>query len=174
MAIANRGNEKVEKLYQAYSDTVYRIGILYMGNEQEAYDVVQDVFLKLLCHPRQFKDEEHEKAWILRVAINQCKDQLKSHWRKKRISWNEYQEGNKILPEDAAGGTEGHLEEKELIMEAVMQLPDIYKEVVLLHYYEGYQAEEIARVLHRNPSTIRSRLQKARELLKKSLKGEFL
>ncbi len=172
MAIATQ--DDVEKLYRKFGDMVYRVGVLYLRNEQEAYDVVQDVFLKLLCHPRQFEDEEHEKAWFLRVAINRCKDQLKSRWHKRRVTWNEYQEESRMLPEDTAESTEGHLEEKELIMEAVMKLPDIYKEVVLLHYYEGYQAEEIARVLHRNPSTIRSRLQKARELLKKSLKGEYL
>lgn len=81
-------------MYQKYSDMVFRVGVLYMRNEQESYDIVQDVFLKLLCHPKQFEDEEQEKAWILRVAINRCKDQLKSFWRKKRISWQEYQNGS--------------------------------------------------------------------------------
>ena len=171
MAIANRDRSNVERLYLSYSDTVFRIGVLYMGNEQEAHDIVQDVFLKLLSHPRRFEDEEHEKAWILRVAINRCKDQLKSHWKKKRISWNEYQERIAFSAEDTR---REHWEEQQIIMDAVMKLPDIYKEVVLLHYYEGYKAEEIAGIMHRNPSTVRSRLQKARELLKESLKEGLL
>ena len=91
--IKNSHMEWVEMLYQKYSDMVFRTGVIYLKSEQEAYDIVQEVFLKLLNHPRQFKDEDHEKAWILRVAINCCKDLLKSSWRKKRISWDEYEDG---------------------------------------------------------------------------------
>lgn len=173
MDIAKHSSETVEKLYQMYCDAVYRIGVVYMGNEQEAYDIVQDVFLKLLCHPRQFQDEQHEKAWILRTAINQCKDQLKSHWRKKRVSWSEYQEGAACFAENSDSSMGPRWEERQVIMDAVLQLPEHYKEVILLHYYEGYKTEEIARVMHRNPSTVRSRLQKARECLKKILKEEL-
>lgn len=165
--IGNQSGARVEGLYQKYSDMVYRIGMLYMRDEQEACDIVQDVFLKLLCHPKRFGDEEHEKAWILRVAINRCKDQLKTRWRKKRVSWNEYQKGAETRLED-----EG--DEKQIVISAVMELPDIYKDVIFLFYYEGYKTEEIAQIIHRNPSTVRSRLQKARELLKESLKGDLL
>ncbi len=163
----------VEKLYQKYSDMVFRVGVLYMRNEQESYDIVQDLFLKLLCHPKQFEDEEQEKAWILRVAINRCKDQLKSFWRKKRISWQEYQNGSANGGE-GIGYSDDFSDERQMVMSAVQNLPDIYKEVIYLFYYEGYKAEEIARLMRRNPSTVRSRLQKARELLKKSLKGDLL
>lgn len=163
--------ERVESLYQKYCDAVFRVGMTYMNSEQEAYDIVQEVFLKLINHCGQFRDENHERAWLLRVAINCCKDQLKSRWRKKRISWNEYED--ELSSADARDNVSGvALEDRQLILSAVRSLPDIYKEVVILYYYEGYRAEEIARLIHKKPSTVRTRLQKAREQLKQLLKGE--
>lgn len=170
--IDKTSTDNIQKLYHKYSDMVFRVGVLYMKNEQEAYDIVQEVFLKFLKHSKQFQDEEHEKAWFLRVAINSCKDQLKSHWRKKRVSWNDYQNGAELTAGDITAKSNGNSDMKHIVLSAVMNLPDIYKDVIFLYYYEGYSTEEIAQIVHRNPSTIRSRLQKARELLKKSLKEE--
>lgn len=170
---SNRTKDRVdvEKLFEKYSDMVYRIGTLYMKNQHEAYDIVQDVFLSLLLHPRHFKDEEQEKAWILRVAINRCKDQLKSFWRRNRVSWNEYQ-----TTSESDGENVSRMEEQftrtQPVIAAIRNLPDIYREVIFLFYYEGYKAEEIAHIIHKNPSTVRTRLQKARELIKKSLEME--
>lgn len=172
--IKNSHMEWVEMLYQKYSDMVFRTGVIYLKSEQEAYDIVQEVFLKLLNHPRQFKDEDHEKAWILRVAINCCKDLLKSSWRKKRISWDEYEDGGEsyIRGWEDDGGRE--LETKHMVLDAIRNLPAMYREVIYLFYYEEYTAEEIGRLIHKNASTIRSRLQKARELLRIEIKGEWI
>lgn len=145
-----------------------------MKNEQEAYDIVQEVFLKLMNQSRRFQDEEQEKAWLLRVTINYCKDQLKSHWRKKNISWDEYQGGIEMNGYGSGNGTDDSLENQQTILSAIQNLPDIYKDVVYLYYYEEYSTEEIARLIHKNASTVRSRLQKARELLKRSLKEDWL
>ncbi len=172
--INNSSADSVQKSYQKYSDMVFRIAVLYMKNEQDAYDIIQEVFLKLLKRNRQFESEEHEKAWILRVAANCCKDQLKSHWKKNRVSWNEYETGSIVTAGNFYPPGNGSSEIKDEILSAVLNLPNLYKDVVFLYYYEEYSAEEIAKMLHKNASTIRSRLQKARELLKKSLKEDWL
>ena len=162
---------EAERLFKKYSDMVYRVAALYMKNQHDAYDIVQDAFLSLLLHPKHFKDPEQEKAWILRIAINRCKDQLKSSWRRKRVAWDEYQEtagqGGK-----ATNNMEEDFIRTQPVIAAIRALPDIYREVIFLFYYEGYKAEEIARIVHKNPSTIRTRLQKARELLKNMLEME--
>lgn len=145
-----------------------------MKNEQDACDIVQDVFLKLLNHPKKFENEALEKAWILRTAINRCKDQLKSSWRKKRISFDEWQNGLPSFMEANSHLDNDESEQRQIILSSIFELPDIYREVIFLFYYEEYSAEEIAQMLHKNPSTIRSRLQKARELLKKTLREGLL
>ena len=172
VAIDKNAMGRVETLYQKYSDMVFRLGVVYMKGEQEAYDIVQEVFLKLLRHPREFRDENHEKAWILRVAINCCKDQLKSCWRKKNLPWEVYQEQAEQSLQGNVGDHGEDSETKQMVLEAVQNLPDLYKEVIFLFYYEEYSTEEIARLLHKNASTVRSRLQKARELLKESIREE--
>lgn len=166
--------DRVERLYETYSDTVFRMAMMYLKSEQEAYDVVQEVFLKLLDRDMKFHDEEHEKAWLLRVAINCCKDEMKSHWWKKRVSLDECDEIRGGLATGDSSSSGAAWEDRQLILAAVRALPDIYKDVVFLYYYEEYSAEEAARILHKNASTVRSRLQKARELLKQSLKEEWL
>lgn len=186
--IGDRHMEWVETLYEKYSDAVFRTAVIYLKSEQEAYDIVQEVFLKLLRHiklprpklrqsipphPGMFQDEAHEKAWLLRVAINCCKDQLKSSWRKKRVSWDDYKDGSGSAVqkwEEQSADTE----RKHTLLSAIHNLPEMYREVIYLFYYEEYTAEEIGRLIGKNPSTVRSRLQKARELLKKELKGEWI
>ena len=166
--------ERVQRLYETYSDTVFRMAVMYLKSEQEAYDVVQEVFLKLLNKNIKFRDEEHEKGWLLRVAINCCKDELKSHWRKKRVPLDERDDTRGWPAGEDYGGSDPSWEDRQAILDAVRSLPDIYKDVVFLYYYEKYSAEEAARILHKNASTVRSRLQKARELLKQKLKEEWL
>lgn len=164
----------MRKLYEAHSDTVFRVAVMYLRSEQEAYDVVQEVFLKLLNRDIRFQDEEHEKRWLLRAAVNCCKDELKSHRRKKQVSLDAYDDMKDRPAGVDYGGADLSWEDREAVLAAVRSLPDIYKDVVFLYYYEEYSAEEAARILHKNASTVRSRLQKARELLKQKLKEEWL
>lgn len=166
--------DRVRKLYETYSDTVFRMAVMYLKSEQEAYDVVQEVFLKLLNRDIRFQDEEHEKRWLLRVAMNCCKDVLKSHWHKKRVPFDECDDAKDRMAGGDHSGFDSSWTDRQTILAAVCDLPDIYKDVVFLYYYEEYSAEEAARILHKNASTVRSRLQKARELLKQKLKEEWL
>ena len=115
--------------------------------------------MKLVDKPRTFKDHEHEKAWLLACAANVCKDELKSA-RCKRAG---------EMPADVAD-SQAHTESSN-VLDAVLALPEQYKDCVYLHYYEGYKTDEIASMTNTPPSTIRNRLSEARKLLKASLDG---
>jgi len=130
-----------------------------MKTASEAEDVTAEVFAKLLQQRIVFENDEHEKAWLLRTAINQCKDTLK-HWWRKRSDINDYQ----------------HLESNSLqdnhVLEIVLGLPKKYKDVTYLYYYEGYSTAEIAEILQKPHSTIRNHMSEARNLLREVLEHE--
>ena len=147
----------IEGVFTRHVKTVYRLCYSYLGQAQEAEDATQSVFMKLVDTPREFKDAEHEKAWLLRVAANYCKDVLKSA-RVKRAA---------EMPPDLPD-REAPPEHSELF-EAVLALPDIYKDCVYLHYYEGYKTDEIAEMTSTPPSTVRNRLSDARKMLRVAL-----
>ena len=148
----------IEAAYKKYSKMIYQVSFSYMKNPADAEDIIADVFVKLIAAKKEFQSEEHEKAWILRAAINLCKDRLK-HWRRKCVNIDER--------ENLQGKT--NLFEPNEILKSVMELPEKYKSVVYLHYYEGYTAEEIAKILKKPQSSIRVHLHKARKLLKEVL-----
>jgi len=146
--------------YKIHVDMLYRVCFSYMKNPVETEDVVADVFVKLLEKSPKFLTPEHEKAWLLRTAINLCKDRLK-HWRRKVENIDEYQylEGASPFPDNE-------------ILAAVMALSERYKAVVYLYYYEGYSSPEIAEILKKPQSTILNHLSEARKLLKGVLENE--
>lgn len=156
-----RNGEEVVRAVERYADTVRRICFYYLKNEADTEDVFQNVFLKYLLHDAPFQNEEHEKAWLVRVAINACKDYLKSFFRRNAVSLDEIKEMAAEVPED-------HRE----VMEAVLSLPEKYKDPVYLHYYEGYSAAEIGRILGKKENTVYSLLARGRKLLKEKLGGE--
>lgn len=113
--------------------------------------------MKLITKPRSFEDAEHEKAWLLTVAANHCKDVLKSSQRTHAAE----------MPSDVV---DAHAQvETSEVLEAVLALPEQYKDCVYLHYYEGYKTDEIAKMTDTPPSTIRNRLRDARALLRDAL-----
>ena len=126
-----------------------------MEDWSDAEDMVQETFLKLLSGKKEFASEEHEKAWLIVTASNTCKDELRRF--KRRLQYI----SACLKPE--SGGRTG----EEGILELIWSLPPKYKEVVYLHYYEGYQAAEIAGMLHCPASTVRNRLSRARKLLQR-------
>ena len=138
----------------------------FMGNAADAEDATQATFMRLIDHPREFADEDHERAWLITVASNICKDVLKSA---ARTRVDALPEGVEFVDESARA--DASLEEDETL-QAVMRLPDVYKDVVYLHYYEGRKTEEIARMLGAPPSTIRNRLRDARAKLKEMLEQD--
>jgi RNA polymerase sigma-70 factor (ECF subfamily) len=161
-----RGEEKgkyvqsIEEIYERHVNMIYQVSFSYMKNKADTEDIVEDVFVNLMKTKIMFKDVEHEKAWLLRTAINLCKNSLK-HWRRKNLNIDDYEN----LPDKNPFKVNETLN-------AVMELPDKYKEVIYLHYYEGYTSDEIAKMLKKNQSTIRNHLQEARKILKEVLENE--
>ena len=146
-------------VFRRHVKSVYRLCYSYLGSAADAEDATQATFMKLVDKPRTFKDHEHEKAWLLACAANVCKDELKSARRKRAGD----------MPADVVD-PQSHAESSN-VLDAVLALPEQYKDCVYLHYYEGYKTDEIASMTNTPPSTIRNRLSEARKLLKASLDG---
>ena len=151
----------IEAVFRRHAQTVYRVCYSFMGNAADAEDATQATFMKLVVSPRSFESEQHEKAWLIVCASNLCKDMLKSAGRTRVVAMPEQE------PADMRSA-----EPIDATLDAVLRLPLKYKDVVYLHYYEGYKTDEIARMLDEKPSTVRNRLRDARGLLRKSLGGE--
>ena len=149
-----------EEIYERHFNMIYKVCFSYMKNAAEAEDATADTFMKLLKRGTVFESVEHEKAWLLRAAINQCKDYLKHWWRKsKNIDELAHLEAPNVLAE-------------EDVLEVVLSMPMRYKDVIFLYYYEGYSTVEIAEILKKPQSTIRNHLTEARAKLKGVLKNE--
>lgn len=149
---------EIQRIYETYKDLVFRIAMIRLMNEQDAYDVVQTVFLKIIDHAQIFQDTEYEKRWIIRVTCNTCYSILRKPWRKHKDYIEEIQK--EFYENDI---------ENFCILDAVLQLPDKYKNVVYLYYYEGYKYREIAEILKEKESTVKMRMKRAKEILKKEL-----
>ena len=155
-----RSEQEVNNAIGLYSDMVLRLCTVYLKNGTDAEDIFQTVFLKYALTDRPFESPEHEKAWLIRVTVNACKDWLKRFSRSRTISLEELTEyAPSVTPEQYA------------VMEAVWSLPKPYRDVIYLHYYEDYTAPEIAGILKRNPNTVYTHLHKGKELLRELLGG---
>ena len=155
-----RSQEEVASLYRRHVDMVYQICLMLMKNVPDAEDAVQTVFRKMMEYDRPFRDHEHEKAWLIVTARNECKNQLKHWWRTRRESEEVLNTLAWEQPEDGA------------LWETILRLPEKYRLVLYLHYYQGYTALETAEILGRNPSTVRGWLVQARGKLKELLEAE--
>lgn len=156
-----RSEQEADRAIELYSDTVRKICMLYLKNDSDTEDIFQTVFLKYILYSGSFESEEHEKAWLIRVTINACKDYLKSFFRSRTVSFDEISEIAGEMPEDYSE-----------VLEAVLSLPKKYKAVVYLHFYEQYSAVEIGRILGRNVNTVYTHLARAKEMLKERLGGD--
>lgn len=152
-------SESIRELYERNFDTLYRVCYMYMKNIQDTEDAVHNAFLKAIETRKQFESENHEKAWLIRVASNICKNMLKAACRKNEPL-------NDNIPDSNISN-----EAKELLSE-LSKLPDKLKIPVYLFYYDGYSSEEIGQMLHISSSAVRTRLQKAREQLRNVLGDE--
>ena len=141
-------------LVNMYANNVYKIAVSYCNNRSDAEDIVQNVFIKLLKSKEKFKDDEHVKRWLIRVAINESKNMNTSFWRKR------------IVP----------LEDSEpiVLLGAVMKLKEKNRIVVQLYYYEGYSVKEIAEILRIKETTVQTRLMRARNALREIVKEDWL
>ena len=147
-----------ELIIEQYSDMVTRIAIMNVKNIDDAKDCYQNVFMKLYCCKKKFDNQEHIKAWLIRVTINECKDYQKQFW-KRNINIDEI-----II---------GREDEKLVVLPVVMKLASKYRNVLYLYYYEGYSINEVAAILSENINTIKSQLVRGRKLLKKKLGDDF-
>lgn len=156
-----RTDKEIVEIYERHKLTVYRVCFAFMKNPADTEDVVQDAFYQLIKKGIPFESEEHEKAWLIRTATNLCKNFLRNWWR-KRINLENCDnfQGNGNIGIDYT-------------FNVVMSLPDKYKTVVYLYYYEGYTSVEISKILSKPQSTIRNYLHEARNVLRKRLGGDF-
>lgn len=156
-----RSEQEVNRAVDRYADMVRRLCMIHLKNEADTEDIFQTVFLKYLLSPVVFESEEHEKAWLIRVTSNACKDLLKSFFRSRTTSLDDLLERPAELPPD-------HRE----VMEAVLSLPRKYREVIYLHYYEDYTAPQISRILGKKVNTIYTLLTRSKQMLREKLGGD--
>lgn len=148
-----------QTLYETYYTMVYRLSLLILKNPQDAEDAAQTIFLKVIEKKPSFTDANHEKAWLLTVTRNYCRDIQRSFWHRKRTDMEQ-------LPEQ---GVEPFDRQEGLLFEIIQTLPPKQREVVYLYYFEDYSIKEISQILDRKESTIQSQLSAARNRLKKHI-----
>ena len=163
-AAQSGGMAYFEELYERYATDVLRVCYFYLGDRQKAEDVCQDVFVRLITTSPQLQ-EGREKAWLLKVALNRCRDLWRGAWLKRVVL------GSPAFELVPAPDEIDSLAEKQEIMQAINQLPATFKEVILLHYYQGYGISEIAEMMELPEGTISSRLSRGRKKLESILKG---
>ena len=156
-----RTDKEIAEIYKRHSKTVYRVCFAYMKNPADTEDAVQDTFFQLIRSAPAFESEEHEKAWLIRTATNVCKNALR-HWWRRRENIEDFHD----LPSSDTV-------EMDSVLQAVMELPEKYKTLVYLYYYEGYTGVEISRILKKPQSTVRNYLHDARAILKERLGDDF-
>lgn len=155
-----RSEEEVSRAIDEYADTIRRICMIHLKNYSDTEDIFQTVFMKYVLHTAPFESKDHEKAWIIRVTINACKDFLKNVFRRRTVPLDQLIEKPQDMPEDHSD-----------LLEAVLDLPKKYKDVIYLYYYEGYSAAEISSILKKNVNTVYTLLTRARQILKSRLEG---
>lgn len=146
------------RIAETYIDTVYRVALSNCKNSADAQDAVQNTFVKLLKSDIDFKNDEHIKRWLIKVTVNECRSMWRSFWRR-----------NVDYIEEIVKEPEFDTEEKSELYYAVMELPQKYRSVVHLYYYEDYSVKEISEILDIKETTIQTRLMRARKMLKQQL-----
>lgn len=146
-----------KRLVESYSDQLLRVAYSLLNSVPDAQDVCQEALLKRLDHSGQFESPQHERAWLIRVTINLCKNLRRSPWRTRTVGLDTVAEQSAFQPQE--GG----------ILEEVQQLPAKYREVLVLYYYMGYDSNEIAEMLGIRADAVRARMSRARQKLRLGL-----
>ena len=151
-----------QELFEKYQNNLYAVAFNVCKNAEDAEDVVQDTFIQYYSFKKQFDNEQHIRAWLIRVAINKAKNMNRTFWRKNKMSLEDYMETLTFeMPESSE------------LFEAAMSLPEKYRIVVHLFYYEDYSIHEIAGILKLSESNVKVRLSRARSLLREKLQEEW-
>ena len=151
-------NSEFEDIYNRNVETVYRVCFMYMKNKTDAEDMVQNTFIKYLKYNPVFKNLDHEKAWFIVTSTNNCKNHFKTWWHKNTYLDNEFEVSSN--------------EPNDETLTFVLNLPNKYKQVIYMYYYEGYSSVEIAKLLNVKETTIRTQLLKGRQILKEKIGSE--
>lgn len=151
--------QSMKELVERYRDNLFAIAFNICKNAADSDDIVQETFLQYYLTKQKFESEQHIRAWLIRVAINKAKNVTRTFWRQHKVSLEEYMETLVFeAPED------------EVLFETVMALPQKYRLVIHLYYYEEYSVHEIAAALKLTESNVKVRLSRARGMLKEQLK----
>ncbi|UTR10006.1 sigma-70 family RNA polymerase sigma factor [Evansella sp. LMS18] len=160
----------IDKLMDEYSDAILHLAYTYVKNETTAEDLTQEIFIKSFEKLHQFNERSTLKTWLYRIASNHCKDYLKS-WHYRKITLND-----KIFDYiPSRSKTEDEIiakDEEDILANAVMELPLKYREVVFLHYYEELSLKEINKITAMNTNTLKTRLKRAKEILRQKMTKE--
>lgn len=149
-----------DNIYDRYSDRLYAAAFNICRQQQDAEDAVQDAFIRLYHSRKDFESEEHIKAWLLRVTINAAKSTKRLFWNRMRSSYEEYMD-SLVFEEESDKG----------LMDEVLKLPEKYRIVIHLFYFEEYKVKEIAEILNASENTVKTRLLNGRRILKDKLEG---
>lgn len=152
-------------LFEGYRDMLYRIAFSNVKNRADAEDAVQETFVRFLKADRDFESAEHEKAWFIRVVINICRDMQKSAWIQRIVSVEDMPEG------ELKAFCVPYVEKDEMLYR-VLKLPIQFRNAVYLFYYEDYSIRDIGKVLELEEGTVKTRLRRGREMLKKRMEKE--
>ena len=162
MRLSENGTDRFEIAYANYADTMYRIALSQTARREDAEDVVHDVFIKYMESAPSFADDDHERAWLIRVTVNRCRDLLRRRAVRRFIGLEEIEE----LPADEEPY------EGSSIIATVSKLPEKYRAVIVLHYLEGYSVEQCASILELSVSAVKMRLSRGRDMLKIQIEKE--
>lgn len=154
--------QPVQELIERYQHNIYGIAFNVCKNAEDAEDVVQDTFIQYHTTKKEFENEQHIRAWLIRVAINKAKNMNRTFWRQNKMSLQDYMET--LVFETP---------ESEELFETVMKLPEKYRIIIHLFYYEDYTTQEIADILKISLSNVKVRLSRGRTLLKQVLQEEW-
>lgn len=154
--------QPVEILIEKYKDNIYAIAFNVCKNAHDAEDVVQDTFIQYLSVKKDFETDQHIRAWLIRVSINKAKNKNTTFFRRNTLPLEDYME---TLTFESPESSE--------LFETVMKLPDKYRVIIHLFYYEDYSVNEIADILKISVSNVKVRLSRGRMLLRETLKEEW-
>lgn len=153
-------DEEYIRLFNLFKNDMYRLAFSYTKNYSDSDDIVQSVFIKLYKNFNKFDDDTSIKKWLTKVTINECKTLFLSAWKKKVFPMTDNEENITTYKKQSTS-----------YIDSLFQLPKKYRIVLFLFYYEDYKIKEISEILNLNESTVKTRLSRARSLLKEVLKG---
>lgn len=159
-----RPADDVERVIHTYGNTLFRLCLILLGNATDAEDAVQETLIKYLQKASAFENAEHEKAWLIRVATNKCKDVLRFKRRHPAADIDEIAEVTEFTKDASNSG----------ILEMLMTLPDKFRTVLILYYVEEFSVAEISRIIGKTESAVKMRLKKGRRLLGEAYRKEYL